>query len=367
MVFATAEALIQDISEGKMVILLDDEDRENEGDLVLAAQHVTPEIINFMAKHARGLICLTLTQARCQQLGLGPMVIKPGGQHSTNFTVSIEAASGVTTGISAADRARTIQVAVAAQAIPQDIVMPGHVFPLMAVKGGVLNRAGHTEAGCDLARLAGLEPAAVIVEIMNDDGTMARRPDLELFAEKHQLKMGTIADIIDYRLRTEKTVQRAHQRALETAWGSFQCYTYTHIDEPLTHLALVHGDLSVVKNPLVRVHVGDLYRDVLQVQTDTCGWTLPKALSAIKQSEAGILILIDTPNHPLNATAATARFFDQSTNKTSEQSSYKTIGTGSQILLDLGVESMQLLNSPIKFNALSGFGLSIEHYISPTD
>jgi 3,4-dihydroxy 2-butanone 4-phosphate synthase/GTP cyclohydrolase II len=257
----TVEELIADIRAGRMVILMDDEDRENEGDLVMAATHVRPEDINFMITHARGLVCLTLTRERCQQLNLPLMVQRSGAAHGTNFTLSIEAAEGVSTGISAADRARTVQAAVAPMAKPADIVQPGHIFPLMAQPGGVLHRAGHTEAGCDLARLAGLEPAAVIVEVMNEDGTMARRPDLEVFAEKHNLKIGTIADLIHYRILNEKTVELVDQQPLHTTHGEFTLYRFSERGTPDTHIALVKGNPSEGVTT-VRVHGFNPMRDL---------------------------------------------------------------------------------------------------------
>ncbi|MEJ2756427.1 MAG: 3,4-dihydroxy-2-butanone-4-phosphate synthase, partial [Gammaproteobacteria bacterium] len=290
--------LLDDLRLGRMIILVDDEDRENEGDLVLAASHVTPEAINFMARHARGLICLTLTTQRCQQLGL-PLMLdgkkgENGSQHGTNFTLSIEAATGVSTGISAADRARTVQVAVTPNARPEDLVHPGHVFPIMAQPGGVLNRAGHTEAGCDITRLAGLEPSAVIVEIMNDDGTMARRPDLETFAQTHGLKMGTIADLIEFRLNNERTVECVQTGELDTQYGVFQLHVFRDlVDEHMTHLALVKGPLSTTEPVLVRVHNADPLRDLLGARRDgVLGWSIQAAMRRIA-SESGVVVLLD--------------------------------------------------------------------------
>ena len=259
----TVEELVEDIRQGKMVILMDDEDRENEGDLVIAAEQIRPEDINFMAKHARGLICLTLTRERCQYLGLNPMVQANHAQFHTNFTVSIEAASGVTTGISAADRAHTVRVAVGRNTQPSDIVQPGHVFPIAAQPGGVLSRAGHTEAGCDLARMAGFEPAAVIVEIMNEDGTMARRPDLEIFAKEHNLKIGTIADMIHYRALNEQTVVRENEYDVDTESGVFRLITFRDTLQQHLHMAFVRGDLKSTEAPVVRVQAPDLLRDTL--------------------------------------------------------------------------------------------------------
>src|SRR5690554_2586648 len=269
----TTAEIIEDIKAGKMVILMDDEDRENEGDLIMAAECITPEAINFMARYGRGLICLTLTEERCEQLNLPLMVGQNNSPYATNFTVSIEAAEGVTTGISAADRAQTVLAAVAKDAKPADLVMPGHIFPLKAREGGVLNRAGHTEAGCDLAKLAGLEPAAVIVEILNEDGSMARRPDLEIFAKEHGLKMGTIADLIHYRLQNEPTVERVAECRMPTEFGEFRLVAYRDLLERELHLALVKGDIEPEESTLVRVHMQHTLCDLFGNQRD-CGWPL---------------------------------------------------------------------------------------------
>ncbi|MBT8122705.1 MAG: 3,4-dihydroxy-2-butanone-4-phosphate synthase, partial [Gammaproteobacteria bacterium] len=268
----TTEEIIEDIRAGRMVILMDDEDRENEGDLVMAASLVRPEDINFMASHGRGLICLTLTRDRCKQLALPLMVPTNRSIHSTNFTVSIEAATGVTTGISAADRARTVQAAVAQAATSDDIVQPGHIFPLMAQPGGVLTRAGHTEAGCDLARLAGLEPAAVIVEILKEDGSMARRPDLELYAKQHNLKMGTIEDLIRYRIENEKTVEHVAENDLATDHGVFRVHAYHDTVDDSVHLALVMGEINPEEPTLVRVQVQNTLSDLCDAETEGQHW-----------------------------------------------------------------------------------------------
>lgn len=366
MPLSRVEELVADIRAGKMVILMDDEDRENEGDLVIAATHVRPEDINFMITHARGLVCLTLSRERCKQLNLPLMVDQSGAQHGTNFTLSIEAAEGITTGISAAERAHTIQTAVAAHAKPSDIVQPGHVFPLMAQPGGVLHRAGHTEAGCDLARLAGLEPASVICEIINEDGTMARRPDLEVFAEKHGLKIGTIADLIHYRMTNEQTVERLSQQSIHTEYGAFELYKYREIGNPDIHVALVKGE---PKHGIttVRVHGFNPVRDLLKLNKadGEPAWNLDRALKTIAESERGVLVWIgqdylpdlgptlDSMNRPKPVKANAAL---------SQQ--YQTIGVGAQILRDLGVEKMKLLSSPLRFNALSGFNLEVVEYIT---
>ena len=289
MALSSATEIIEDIRQGKMVILMDDEDRENEGDLIMAAEKITPEAINFMATNGRGLICLTLTQARCQQLNLPLMVQDNSEQYSTNFTISIEAAQGVTTGISAADRARTVQAAVAADATAADIVMPGHIFPLMAQEGGVLARAGHTEAGCDVARLAGLEPSSVIVEILNEDGTMARRPDLEVFAEKHGLKLGTVADLIEYRNNNETTIERVAECTLPTEFGDFEMITYRDTIDNQLHYALRKGDVVADQATLVRVHLQDTFKDILH--SGASQWTLPAAMKRIAD-EGGVLVVL---------------------------------------------------------------------------
>lgn len=366
MPLSRVEELVADIRAGKMVILMDDEDRENEGDLVIAATHVRPEDINFMITHARGLVCLTLSRERCKQLNLPLMVDQNGAQHATNFTLSIEAAEGISTGISAAERAHTIRTAVAAHAKPSDIVQPGHIFPLMAQPGGVLHRAGHTEAGCDLTRLAGLEPASVICEIINEDGTMARRPDLEVFAEKYGLKIGTIADLIHYRMTNEQTVERLSQETIQTEYGEFDLYKYREIGNPDIHLALVKGEPKQGITT-VRVHGFNPVRDLLKLNKadGSAAWNLDLAMKTIAASERGVLVWIgqdhledlghalDQLNQPkpLKSNAALSH-------------QYQTIGVGAQILRDLGVEKMKLLSSPLRFNALSGFHLEVVEYIT---
>ena len=362
----TVEELVADIRAGKMVILMDDEDRENEGDLVIAATHVRAEDINFMITHARGLVCLTLSRERCEQLKLPLMVDANGAQHGTNFTLSIEAANGISTGISPAERAHTIQTAVAAHAKPADIVQPGHIFPLMAQPGGVLHRAGHTEAGCDLSRLAGLEPASVICEIINEDGTMARRPDLEVFAEKHGLKMGTIADLIHYRMTNGQTVERLDQQTLDTEYGTFELFRYREIGNPDIHLALVKGEPKQGVTT-VRVHGFSPVRDLLKLnkQDGAPAWNLDKALKEIASRDRGVLVWIGQ-RHLQDLGPAlenlTAPKNVKSNAALSQQ--YQTIGVGAQILRDLGVEKMKLLSSPLRFNALSGFNLEVVEYIT---
>ncbi|MDX1490294.1 MAG: bifunctional 3,4-dihydroxy-2-butanone-4-phosphate synthase/GTP cyclohydrolase II [Pseudohongiellaceae bacterium] len=362
----TVEEIIDDIRQGKMVILMDDEDRENEGDLVIAAERVTTEAINFMAKNARGLICLTLDRARCEYLNLAPMVNKNATQFHTNFTASIEAATGVTTGISAADRARTIQVAVSRDSKPEDIVQPGHVFPIMAQPGGVLQRAGHTEAGCDLARLAGFSPAATIVEIMNEDGTMARRPDLEVFAEQHGLKIGTIVDLIHYRIANERTVERLESHPIKTQHGEFVLHTFTDTIQGGKHMAFTMGELSADEPTLVRVHIANTLHDVCDVVSSAWpSWSFSGALEHIAKEGKGVAVLLsgDEYAEDIDLTLAAAFGEENSAKRQARKGSDLTIGTGSQILRDLGVGKMRLLSYPAKFNAISGFDLEVVEFV----
>lgn len=368
----TTEELVEDIRQGKMVILMDDEDRENEGDLVIAAQCVRPEDINFMITHARGLVCLTLTRDRCEQLNLPLMVQSNGAAFSTNFTLSIEAAKGVTTGISAADRAVTVHAAVKADAKPEDIVQPGHIFPLMAQPGGVLSRAGHTEAGCDIARMAGFMPASVIVEIINEDGSMARRPDLEKFAAKHGIKIGTIADLIHYRTMNEHTVEREEEGILPTEYGDFRYVTYRDEIQGCTHLALMQGEVTPDDSTLVRVHVrNEVLRDVVGVRPgDEVKWTMRRALKRVADEGKGVVLLLDSGRRVDLGDAIDSLLNSErkrSKVNISASGAYLTVGTGSQILRDLGVRKMRLLSSPMKFNAISGFDLEIEEYIPYED
>lgn len=368
----SAAEIIDDIRQGKMVILMDDEDRENEGDLILAAECVTPAAINFMARYGRGLICLTLTEERCQQLRLPLMVDQNNSPYATNFTVSIEAAEGVTTGISAADRARTVQAAVAKDAKPADLVMPGHIFPLKAKAGGVLNRAGHTEAGCDLARLAGYEPAAVIVEILNEDGTMARRPDLEKFAAEHDIKIGTIADLIEYRSLKEKTVERKAHCKLPTAYGEFELITYQDTIDKQVHYALVHGALvdgqiSSEKPVNVRVHLQDTFNDLFATERAAKrSWPLGHAMKYIGEND-GVLVVIGRQQSSADILEQVMSFAaeDRGEVKPSAAASNasRNVGIGSQILADLGVHDMHLMSSPKRYSALSGFGLEVVDFI----
>ncbi|UNU72509.1 3,4-dihydroxy-2-butanone-4-phosphate synthase [Moraxella nasovis] len=363
MALNTAQEIIEDIKAGKMVVLMDDEDRENEGDIVMAATHVTPKAINFMITHARGLVCLTLSEERCQQLELPLMSDKNGAKFSTNFTLSIEAAEGVTTGISAADRARTIQAAVAPYAKPSDIVQPGHIFPIMAKKGGVLHRAGHTEAGCDLARLAGLEPSAVICEIIKPDGEMARRDDLEIFAKEHGLKIGTIADLIHYRMTNEQTVELIDSQEFESEFGTFTLHRFKEYGASEIHIALVKGDPS---NGVatVRVHGLNPLKDLFAAKQSKHGWSMANALSKIGKSEQGVFVWIASTN-PINISHEIDKLHSsQSIHETSEP--YRSIGVGAQILKQLGVKDMRLLSSSGRFN-VSGFDLNIVETINANE
>jgi len=364
----TIEELIEDMRHGKMVILMDDEDRENEGDLIMVAEQVRPEDINFMATYARGLICLTLTQERCKQLDLPLMVTDNKSQHTTNFTVSIEAAEGVSTGISAADRALTVRAAVRANAKPADVVQPGHIFPLMSQPGGVMSRAGHTEAGCDLARLAGFEPAAVIVEVMNADGSMARRADLEQFAEQHGLKIGTIADLIHYRATKEKTVECINNRKVETLYGAFDLRTYRDLARGDLHFVMVKGEITA-EPTLVRVHVMDLARDILSLQRPSIAggkaWSYQEALKRVSEEGKGVVLLICHDESTSEVEESIDWLLSGKQQRRSPEVLYKQVGTGSQILRDLGVRKMRVMSAPMRYSALSGFDLEVVEYVCP--
>lgn len=369
MKFSNTEELVAEIREGRMIVLLDDEDRENEGDLVMAAEFVSPEAINFMAKEARGLICMPMTVERCQRLRLAPMAASNRSKHHTNFTVSIEAAEGVTTGISAADRARTVEVAVAPDATPDDIVTPGHVFPLTAEPGGVLSRAGHTEAACDLARLAGCEPAAVIVEIMNEDGTMARLPDLEVFAEKFGLKLGTIADLVQYRALHESTVERVGDKEIDTVHGSFRVIAYRDTLRKQMHFALVRGEVDPEQATLVRVHAPNVLLDLVgAVRGGPRSWSVERALDRVAREGSGVVVILANSDGPEEALERFSLFPETPAYNRSMRgdgsSVYSSIGLGSQILKDLGVRRMRLMSPPTRYSAISGFDLKIEEYIS---
>jgi 3,4-dihydroxy 2-butanone 4-phosphate synthase/GTP cyclohydrolase II len=354
--------IIAEIKRGKMVILVDEEDRENEGDLLMAAEFVTPESVNFMARNGRGLICLTLTGERCRQLNLPLMVANNRSSLGTNFTVSIEAAAGVTTGISAADRARTVQAAIRADASPHDIVQPGHIFPLMAQDGGVLVRAGHTEAGCDLARLAGLNPAAVICEILSDSGEMARLPDLERFAQQHALKIGTIADLIEYRSRTESLIKRVAERDIQTVQGRLRLYAYSDRIGDETHLALVKGEPRPDREVLVRVHEPLSVIDLLDTRSTSHSWNFHDALAAVSRAECGVILLL----HRLETAAELLeRARPQRQDATQSRIALRNYGIGAQILRDLKVKKMRLLALPRPMPSMAGFDLEVTGHLQP--
>lgn len=366
MKFNTTQEIIEDLSQGRMVIIVDDEDRENEGDLVMLASMTRPEDINFMVKEARGLVCLTLTRERCKQLALPLMVSSTNEEQTTNFTVSIEATEGVTTGISAYDRAHTVRTAVAPDATAADITQPGHIFPLMAQPGGVLTRAGHTEAGCDLARLAGSEPAAVIVEILNEDGTMARRPDLEIFAEKHALKIGSIEDLIRYRVENEKTVERVFERSLQTEFGPFNVLAYQETSGHDVHLALVRGDIKAGDDVMVRVHLENELCDLLALQEASCGWPLRSAMKRVADEGQGVIVVLRRPTNAQDVIRQLKAFESQPVvqdNTPSSPADLKTYGIGAQILADLDVQRMRVMSAPKRFLGLAGFGLEVVEYI----
>jgi 3,4-dihydroxy 2-butanone 4-phosphate synthase/GTP cyclohydrolase II len=358
------EDIVADMKAGRIVILVDEEDRENEGDLVLASDHVTPEAINFMARFGRGLICLTLTRERCEYLKLPPMAARNGTVYSTAFTVSIEAAEGVTTGISAADRARTIQVAVAKTTQPTDLVQPGHVFPLQAVDGGVLMRAGHTEAGCDLAAMAGCSPSSVICEIMKDDGTMARLPDLQLFAAEHGLKIGTIADLIEYRSRNESLVHKVGSRPMATAHGEFTANAYKDMTSGAVHLALVKGTWGADTEVLARVHEPLSVFDALEPNRIMHSWGLDAAMQRIAKEGHGVVVLLNCGESgeqllaQFEGTARSAHAPERG------RMDLRTYGVGAQILRDCGVHKMRLMGNPRRMPSMTGYGLEITGYLS---
>lgn len=359
MAVSRTQEIIDEIRAGRMVILVDEEDRENEGDLVLAADFVTPEHINFMARYGRGLICLTLTEERCRQLDLPLMVSANRSSHGTNFTLSIEAAEGVTTGISAADRACTVQAAVAKGARPSDIVQPGHIFPLMAQPGGVLVRAGHTEAGCDLAQLAACTPAAVICEILKDDGSMARLPDLIEFAQQHQLKIGTIADLIHHRNQTEKLVERISERLIETVYGTFRLYAYRDKMTRDTHLALALGEISADREVLVRVHEPLSVIDLLDATAAGHSWGVHEAMREIAAAKCGVIVFLHRPE---SADELAVRARTAAASDSAAQMDLRNYGIGAQILKDIGVAKMRLLATPRKMPSMVGFNLEVTGY-----
>ena len=362
--FNTIDEILEDLRRGKMAVIVDDEDRENEGDLIMAAERVRPEDVNFMARNGRGLICLTLTRERCRQLRLPLMVSDTDSSHRTNFTLSIEAAEGVTTGISAHDRAHTVLTAVAADARPEDLRQPGHIFPLMAQPGGVLTRAGHTEAGCDLARLAGFSPAAMIVEILNDDGTMARRPDLERFAKNHALKIGTIADLIRYRLKNERSVERIYDEPVDTEYGKFQLCCYEDHVNKTVHIALVKGDLNGAQPPLVRVHIKDTLRDVVGVNSEKLGWPLHAAMRRVAAEASGVVVILrpeESPRDFMDSVRQLDAKLEQ--HHGGGATVVRTSGIGAQILKDLGLKRMRVLSAPKQLQGLAAFDLEITGYV----
>ncbi len=371
MSFDSIDDLITEFRNGNMVVLVDDEDRENEGDLVMPAAHVTPEAINFMARYGRGLICLPMTRERCDALGLKLMVGDNREAQRTQFTVSIDAARDISTGISAADRAETIHAAVRQGARPSDFVQPGHVFPLMSEPGGVLTRAGHTEAGCDLARLAGLEPAAVVVEIMNEDGTMARRPDLERFAEHHGLKVGTIADLIKYRMLNEKTVERVGECHLPTEFGEFRLVAFRARTDNRIHYALVAGKIEPDTPALIRVHIHDSLYDLTGSLRSDAGWPVGDALRRVAADGNGVVVVLRPPEPAGEIIARIDAYRREDAGEARPQpepgADLRTFGLGAQILADLGVRRMRVLSAPKRLHALSGFGLEVVEYIDERD
>ncbi len=371
MALSSVPDILDDIRAGKMVILMDDEDRENEGDLIIAAEAVTPETITFFSTEACGLICMPITRERALQIQLPLMVKDNRAQHETNFTVSIDAAERKGPGISSIQRAHTVQTAVAANAQPSDINQPGHIFPLVAKPGGVLRRAGHTEAGVDLARMAGFEPASLIVEIMNEDGTMARRPQLEEFAAKHKLKMGTIAALIEYRSLHEQSIELRDSKPIETDFGKFQLHTFLDLVDDTLHYALAKGEISETDETLVRVQTVSTLRDVLgtRINTKKPGWSLRRAMERIANEDKGVVVLIGQEESTEQRLIEVVQF-PETPSVTGPGDSvgvqnYRLIGTGSQILKRLGVGKMRLMSAPIRFNALSGFNLEVTDFVQP--
>ena len=361
---APVEDVVAELRAGRMVILVDEEDRENEGDLVLAADHVSAAAINFMARFGRGLICLTLTRSTCERLQLRPMAARNGTKLGTAFTVSIEAAEGVSTGISAVDRARTVQAAVHPQARPQDLVQPGHIFPLQAVDGGVLMRAGHTEAGSDLAAMAGCSPAAVICEIMRDDGTMARLPDLKIFAAEHGLKIGTIASLIEHRSRVESLVQKLGSRKLQTVAGEYTAHAFRDGPGQGVHLALVKGQWASDETVLVRVHEPLSVLDALEVGRAMHSWSLDACLARIAAEGKGVLVLLNCGE---SAEQLLGQFEGTAVANHGPQRGrldLRTYGIGAQILRECGVQKMSLMGNPRRLPSMTGYGLEIMGYIS---
>ncbi|NNC24283.1 3,4-dihydroxy-2-butanone-4-phosphate synthase [Salinisphaera sp. USBA-960] len=371
MAISPIEDVIADMRDGRMVVMLDDANRENEGDLILPADCVDANDINFMAHYGRGLICLTLTRERCRQLNLPLMVAESESGDSTNFTLSIEAAEGVTTGISAHDRAQTVRAAVAPGAQPSDLVQPGHIFPLMSEPGGVLSRAGHTEAGCDMARLAGHDHSSVIVEILNEDGSMARRADLEQFAEDHDIKLGTIADLIRYRVENEGTVERIVETDVETEFGPFTLYSFEDEVDQVVHFAMVRGTIDAETPTLVRVHVRNTLADMLGVRHGDFGWPLRDTLARVADEGTGVVVILRKPETERELIAGIQSLNNEDGQQAGndeavdagDSSILRTYGAGAQILIDLGVRRMRVLSAPKRLQAISGFGLEVVEYI----
>jgi len=351
------EEILKDLKSGKMVILVDDEDRENEGDLLVASEFITPEHINFMSKFGRGLICLTLNEKKCKSLNLPLMVQKNEAKLGTNFTVSIDAAKGISTGISASDRSKTIKAAIKKNASEKNIVRPGHIFPLIAHPGGVLYRAGHTEAGCDLASLAGLEPSSVICEILNDDGNMARLHDLQKIAEKHGLKIGSIADLIEYRSRQEKLINKIEQKKIQTSYGEMNLVLYKDILSQNTHLALIKGRINKKDNVLVRVHEPLSILDFLSNQTNH-SWSPLESMKLIGKEEKGVILFLN-----YNESQSKLKNILATKKNKNIQDELRNYGIGSQILVDIGITKMRLLASPRKMPSMTGYGLQVTEFI----
>jgi len=367
MPFTPIPELLEELRNGRMVVVVDDEDRENEGDLIMAAELVRPADINFMVTHARGLVCLSLTRERCKQLGLPPMVRDNTSPHGTNFTVSIEAAEGVTTGISAYDRAHTVRTAVRPDASASDLSQPGHIFPLMTQPGGVLNRAGHTEAASDLALLAGLEPAGVLVEILNPDGSMARRPELEVFAREHGLKMGSIEDLIRYRLATEHTIERVDSREIDTEHGRFQLHTYRDRLNRALHFALQRGDSDASTPTLVRVHMQNPLADALHWRRADFGPSVGDVLAAIVNEGHGVLVLLGETQDADTLLARIREHPEPAPSRSGALAEWRRNGAGSQILADLGLGKLRVLGTPRKQVGLAGYGLEVVEYLELQD
>lgn len=364
MTLNSTEEILEDLKAGKMVIIMDDEDRENEGDLVIAADKITPQAINFMVKYGRGLVCLPITEERANLLKLWPQSTRNFSRFSTNFTVSIEAAEGVTTGISAHDRATTILAAVAGDAKAEDVVQPGHIFPIVAQPGGVLTRAGHTEAGCDLARLAGFSPAAVIVEILNDDGTMARRPDLEKFAAEHDLKIGTIADLIAYRLEREKTVEKVAESEVSIHQQKLRLIVYQDAVDEKLHYAIAKGSIEPNTPTFVRVHVQNVFKDLFNIEALQGSWSLHGAIQRLCEEESGVVVVLADESQQNDIVMAVHNMHDNAAPTPAKTKELRTYGIGAQILADMNVGKMRLLSSPMRFTGMSGFNLEVVEYLN---